>query len=316
MSRQIPSSTLVVGTRGSLLARAQSAWVIERLAEAHRGLDVQMCVIRTTGDKLRGRPLPEIGGKGLFTLELETALRDERIDLAVHSAKDLPTELGEGLEIAAMPPREDSRDAWVSADGSPLEKLATGSTVGTSSLRRQAQLRMRCGELRFVNLRGNVDTRLKKIGRGDCAGAVLAMAGLIRAGLADHVTHPLDPADFIPAPGQGALALETRVDDAHVRDLLAVIHDHDTQMAVECERGVLAALDAGCHAPVAVHAVIAADGLRCRALVADPSGRRVATADVRTGKNDPHECITRVVAELRRGGADAIIAACRSEPLP
>jgi hydroxymethylbilane synthase len=316
MSEHSASDALVIGTRGSLLARAQSEWVIARLAEAHPGLDIRMRIIRTTGDTLTTRPLPEIGGKGLFTLELESALREGAIDVAVHSAKDLPTALGEGLAIVATPTREDPRDAWVSSDGTPLDRIPPGSVIGTSSLRRQAQLLMHRADLTFVNLRGNVDTRIRKIHRGDCAGAVLAMAGLIRAGLAEHVTHPLDAAGFIPAPGQGTLALEARAEDPRVRELLEAVHDADTSVALECERAVLAELDAGCRTPMAVFATVQAGTIDCRACVADPLGRKAITAHARTPLDELHACAAQVVAELRRGGAAAIIAACRPEPPP
>jgi len=311
MNADAETPVLTVGTRGSLLARAQTQWVMDRLTEVHPGLRVRMEVITTTGDRLGSRPLPEIGGKGLFTLELETALREGRIDLAVHSAKDLPTKLADGLEVSAFPVREDPRDAWVSADGTPWQELPPGSLIGTSSLRRQAQILMRRPDLRFVGLRGNVDTRIRKIRRGDCAGAVLAMAGLKRVGLDAHVTAALDPNEFLPAPGQGALAVQSRADDARVRVLVAAIHDERTALAVRCERAVLAELDAGCRAPVAIHAEIEDGRLRCRALVLDPTGRRAVRADIADTAEQMEHVVRRVVDELRRGGADAIIAACR-----
>ncbi|MCL2330694.1 MAG: hydroxymethylbilane synthase, partial [Phycisphaerae bacterium] len=180
---------LTVGTRGSLLARTQTQWVVDRLAEAHSSLQVTTRLISTTGDRLQDKPLPEIGGKGLFTDELERALLDGEIDLAVHSTKDLPTELKPGLAILAYPIREDARDAWVDGRGGAdnkairFEDIPAGSAVGTTSLRRQAQLLALRPNLAFVNLRGNVDTRVRKVQQGDCAGAVLAMAGLKRAGL-------------------------------------------------------------------------------------------------------------------------------------
>ena len=201
MTESTPRRTLVVGTRGSQLARAQTQWVIDRIRDAHSRLEVRTEIITTTGDRQQDRPLPEIGGKGLFTEELERALLDGSIDLAVHSAKDLPTELSAGLGLLAVPVREDARDAWVSADGKPFDDLPPESVVGTTSLRRQAQLLARRPDLEFVGLRGNVDTRIRKIHRGDCAGAVLAMAGLNRAGLAEHVTHPFETEVMLPAPG-------------------------------------------------------------------------------------------------------------------
>jgi hydroxymethylbilane synthase len=304
------SDTLVVGTRGSQLARAQTQWVINHLRQLHPPLDIRMEIIRTTGDRLQSRPLPEIGVKGLFTAELEQALLDGRIDLAVHSAKDLPTDLTPGLAVLAWPPREDPRDAWVSADGIPLLDLPKGSVVGTSSLRRQAQLLVRRPDLKFVGLRGNIDTRIRKIRDGQCAGAVLAMAGLIRANLTDHVTHVLEPLWCLPAPGQGALALQGRADDERVRGWLQPIHDPRTATLVETERAILAALDAGCRAPVAIYAVCVGTILRCDAVVLDPQGKRSVRATAED--NQRRSVISRMLEQLRAGGANEIIAACRA----
>ncbi|HSW45227.1 MAG TPA: hydroxymethylbilane synthase [Phycisphaerae bacterium] len=305
--------TLVVGTRGSLLARTQTQWTIDRLQQAHPRLDIRMEIIRTTGDKLQSRPLPEIGGKGLFTAELEEALMAGTIDLAVHSAKDLPTELREGLTSLACPPREDPRDAWISADGRPFMKLPPGGLVGTSSLRRQAQLLIHRPDLTFIGLRGNVDTRIRKVKEGQCAGAVLAMAGLNRANLARHVTEVFDPSFCLPAPGQGALALEGRGDDPRVADLLVPIHDASTAAAVEVERAILAALDAGCRAPVAVYAAWEGNVIYCEALVANPTGTRVirSTAEEKDATLFSR-LVDRIVVDLKSQGAADIIAECRA----
>ncbi|MDM8008143.1 MAG: hydroxymethylbilane synthase [Phycisphaerae bacterium] len=326
LSRQ---NELVVGTRGSQLARAQTNWVIERLREAHAGLEVRAEIITTTGDRLQDRPLPEIGGKGLFTEELERALLEGSIDLAVHSAKDLPTDLADGLDVLAFPTREDPRDAWVSADGMLFDRLPLDSVVGTTSLRRQAQLLRLRPDLRFVGLRGNIDTRIRKVHRGDCAGAVLAMAGLKRAALTQHVTHPFDPRVCLPAPGQGCLALEGRKDDARLVSLVSAVHDEATAIAVRCERGILAQLDAGCRAPVAILAVVIAGPtsvsgspspltkggprgvLRCQALVLDPKGTRHVQAEGQCPADQAESLVAAIVAELREGGADQIIAECR-----
>jgi len=232
VSRSTLGETLVVGTRGSKLARAQSQWVIDRIRSAYPKLSIEMTIITTTGDRRQDKPLPEIGGKGLFTEELERALLEGAIDLAVHSAKDLPTDLTEGLEVLAYPVREDPRDVWVSADDTAFEDLPTGSVVGTSSLRRQGQLLVQRNDLQFIALRGNVDTRIKKVHRGDCAGAVMAMAGLKRTGLAEHVTHPFELDVCLPAPGQGALAIEGRSSDQRILDYLTEIHDEATAQAV------------------------------------------------------------------------------------
>lgn len=304
---------VVIGTRGSQLARAQTQWVVDCIQSAHPDVPVRVEVITTTGDRLQDRPLPEIGGKGLFTEELERSLLEGTIDLAVHSAKDLPTELAEGLDVLAFPVREDPRDAWVSGDGTPFDKLPPDSVVGTTSLRRQAQLLRLRPDLRFVGLRGNIDTRIRKIQRGDCAGAVLAMAGLNRAGLSQHVTHPFERQVCLPAPGQGALALEGRKGDQRVMALLAPLHHEATAIAVGCERVVLAMLDAGCRAPVAILAELIGDRLHCEALVIDPKGRHHVGAKADRPAGEAKELAEQIVQQLRSGGADKIIAECRFE---
>lgn len=302
---------LVVGTRGSLLARTQTQWVIDQLLAAHPGLEVATEIISTKGDRQQDRPLPEIGGKGLFTEELEAALLDGSIDLAVHSTKDLPTDLKSGLAVMAYPAREDPRDAWVSADGTRFEDIRQGSVVGTTSLRRQAQLLMRRPDVTFVGLRGNVDTRIRKVQRGDCVGAVLAMSGLKRASLAQHVTHPFEPADMLPAPGQGALGIEGRADDARLAAYLQPIHDKATALAVNCERAILARLDAGCRAPVAVYATIEAGQVHCEALVVSPDGKRQVRKVAQLPAAEFERLVDHLVGELKSAGADDIIAGCR-----
>ncbi|GMV96097.1 MAG: hydroxymethylbilane synthase [Phycisphaerae bacterium] len=304
-------SRLTVGTRGSLLARTQTQWVMDRLAAANPGLELRMEVISTAGDRLKG-PLPEVGGKGLFTEELERALLDGSIDLAVHSCKDLPTRLADGLAILAYPPREDPRDAWVSADGRPFTELPTGSTVGTTSLRRQAQLLALRNDLTFVGLRGNVDTRIRKVRQGQCAAAVLAMSGLIRAGLVEEVAHPFEPSVMLPAAGQGALAVEGRRDDEPARALLGAIHHGPTATAVDCERAVLAGLNAGCRAPLAVLAVVEGESLTCEALVIEPTGRRQVRARAAGAVEQAGRVVEEVIGQLSAGGAADIIAACRA----
>ncbi|MBI4582058.1 MAG: hydroxymethylbilane synthase [Planctomycetes bacterium] len=302
---------LVVGTRGSLLARTQTQWVVDRLIAANPGLEVVTRLITTAGDRQQERPLPEIGGKGLFTEELERALLDGSIDLAVHSTKDLPTMLKSGLEVLAYPPREDPRDAWVAAQAGRFEDTPQGSVVGTTSLRRQAQLLMRRPDIRFVGLRGNVDTRIRKVHRGDCAGAVLAMSGLKRAGLEQHATHPFEPAEMLPAPGQGALAIEGRVDDERLAACLRPIHDVATASAVDCERAILARLDAGCRAPVAIYATVTGGTLACEALVISPDGRRHVRCEADGPAAEVDRIVQQIVGHLKAAGADAIINACR-----
>lgn len=268
------SDKLVIGTRGSLLARAQTGWVAEQLTSANPGLAVAIRLIKTTGDRQSVQPLAEVGGKGLFTLELEEALRDSSIDLAVHSAKDLPTELSDGLAILAVPVREDARDALVSRTGKRLDTLREGAVIGTSSPRRRAQLRLYRSDLQFTVLRGNVDTRLAKVRRGDCDATVLAMAGLNRAGLADAITEALEFDVMVPAAGQGALALEGRAGDERVGGYLASLHDTDTAIALYCERRLIERLAAGCLAPIGAHARREGEKLYVDVIVATPDGKQ------------------------------------------
>jgi len=301
----------VVGTRGSQLACTQTQWAIDCIQAANPDLEIQIQIITTKGDRLQGKPLPEIGGKGLFTEELEQALRDGSIDLAVHSLKDLPTEMPDDLDILAYPVREDTRDAWISADETPFEELPSNSVVGTTSLRRQSQLLMQRKDLTFIGLRGNVDTRIKKVHRGDCAGALLAMAGLKRVGFDNHVTHPFDPSIVLPAPGQGALALEGRKDDDHLREQLQAIHHEPTQLAVVCERTILHELNAGCRAPVAIYARFEDENLFCEALVSDPKGEQVVRASASQPKSKAAVVVEQILSQLRGQGADEIIKECR-----
>jgi len=274
-------------------------------------LHIRTEIITTTGDRDQTSPLPEVGAKGLFTAELEKALLDGAIDLAVHSAKDLPSVLPAGLDILAFPPRQDPRDAWVAKDHVPFDDVPPGSVVGTSSLRRQAQLLMRRRDLKFVTLRGNVDTRIRKVHAGQCAGAVLAMAGLIRSNLVQHVTHPFEPSVCLPAPSQGALALEGRSGDARVLGYLKELHDEATSITVTCERAILARLDAGCRAPVAIFARIEGQLLHVEALVSDPNGRECIRASAMVSLKESQKVVDQVVDELLSGGAERIIAACR-----
>jgi hydroxymethylbilane synthase len=268
------SSPLVIGTRGSPLALAQAKQVRDRLAAAH-GFDadrLELEVIRTTGDVIRDRPLAEVGGKGLFTKEIEEALLAGAIDLAVHSAKDMVTQLPGGLTIAAVLPREDPRDAFISRKAKALDDLPEGAIVGTASLRRQALLKRRRPDLSIVSLRGNVDTRLRKLEAGEVDATVLALAGLKRLGRADAATAVLSLDECLPAVGQGIIAIEARADDARTLALLAAVNHGDSATALACERAFLAVLDGSCRTPIAGHATVAAGRLRFRGLIAKPDG--------------------------------------------
>ena len=306
--------SLTIGTRGSRLAVAQTELVAGLLRRAHPDLTVEVRTMVTQGDRQQQKALPEIGGKGLFTAELEAALLDGEIDLAVHSLKDLPTTMPDRLILAGVPVREDARDALVASQGRELTDLPPDAVIGTSSLRRQAQLRRLRPDLRFTVLRGNVDTRLRKVlDEGRCDATVLAMAGLVRTGLADRVTQILDLDQMTPACGQGALALQARAGDDRVGTLLEPVHDERTFRAVQCERHVLHALGGGCHAPIGVHARAERGRLTCRAVVLDPDGRHHAEA-VGEGPDDASDAVAGQVVELLRdAGADPILAACRRE---
>lgn len=263
-----------IGTRGSPLALVQAHTVRNRLAAAlGRPPDaVEIRVIRTSGDRIQDRPLSDVGGKGLFTKEIEEALIAGEIDLAVHSAKDMPTLLPDGLILAACLEREDPRDAFISNKAKSVAELPDGAVVGSASMRRQAILKTLRPDLRMVSLRGNVETRLRKLDDGEVDATILAMAGLKRLGLAARATAAMPAEEFLPAVAQGAIGLETRIDDATTRALLATINHDDTFTAVACERAFLRELDGSCKTPIAGHAVLAGDLLKFRGLIAKPDG--------------------------------------------
>ncbi len=309
---------LRIGTRGSPLALAQARETRERLAAAHPDLaDREACeivVIKTTGDRVRDRALAEVGGKGLFTKEIEAALMDGRIDLGVHSMKDVPTWLPDGLEIAAVLPREDPRDAFLSPHGRRIADLPRGAVFGTASLRRQAQVLALRPDLRCVLLRGNVDTRLKKLAAGEVDATMLALAGLRRLAREAEAQAVLDPDEILPAVGQGAIGLQVRSDDRRVRDLVRLVDDPASACQVTAERACLEVLDGSCRTPIAVLAEPAAGsgGLRLRALVAEPDGSEVYRSEGTgpgTGKADAEALGRAVGQELRRLAGEAFFAA-------
>jgi hydroxymethylbilane synthase len=255
---------LRIGTRASKLALAQAEELRARIVAAAPGTEIELVPMRTTGDR-ETRPLREAGGKGLFVKELDEALLHARVDLAVHSMKDVPSERPEGIVIAALLPREDPRDALVG-------DLKEGATVGTSSPRRKALLLCRRGDLRIVEFRGNVDTRLAKIAAGEVDATLLALAGLKRIGRADAASRVLDADEFLPAPCQGAIGVECRADDAAVRAILAKVNHRDTEIRITAERALMAALGGSCTSPVAALAEIDGDRLTLRGQIANPDG--------------------------------------------
>ncbi len=275
-----------LGTRGSKLALTQAQWVSERLCA--RGYVLELCVIRTSGDCSAETPVEQFTGKGVFVAELEQALLCGEIDLAVHSMKDLPGEMAVGLTIACIPPREDPRDVLVGHSASTLTALPAGARVGTSSLRRCVQLRQLRPDLECVDMRGNVDTRLRKLDEGQYDAICLAAAGLQRLGLAGRITEYFSPEVMVPAAGQGALALQTRDGDTELRTTLAPLHDDATARAVRAERTVLALLGGGCAVPFGVLATESTDGLTLMAALGDLSGEFIIREQL-TGTGTPEE---------------------------
>ncbi|KQT52716.1 porphobilinogen deaminase [Aureimonas sp. Leaf454] len=263
-----------IGTRGSALALAQASEVRARLMAAH-DLDedaFEIAVMSTSGDRILDRPLSEVGGKGLFTKEIEEALHECRIDLAVHSSKDMASALPEGLHLSAFLEREDVRDAFIGRTASTIAELPEGAVVGSASLRRQALLQRLRPDLRLVILRGNVQTRLAKLANGDVDATLLALAGLKRLGLEDRATEILDETAFPPAPGQGAICIETRVGDAETEALVAAIDHAPTHRALLAERAFLAELDGSCRTPIAAHATITGERVQLSGMILSPDG--------------------------------------------
>ncbi len=266
---------IIVGTRSSKLALWQADYVIRRLREQYPGIQVERRLMTTKGDKILDAPLAKIGGKGLFTKELEMEMLAGGIDIAVHSLKDMPTEVPEGLVITAITKRFDPGDAVVSPQYRTLAALPPGARVGTSSLRRRAQLLAARPDLTILDLRGNVNTRLKKLDAGEYDAIILASAGLKRLGFANRITDVLPAAMCLPAVGQGALAIETRADDAALRASLAFLQDEDTVRCARAERSFLRRVEGGCQVPVGVYASPEEAGLRVEAVIASLDGRRL-----------------------------------------
>lgn len=302
---------LVIATRRSRLALWQAQHIAERLQAAHAGLRVELLPMSTRGDELIDRRLDEAGGKGLFVKELENAMADGRADLAVHSMKDVPAELPPGFVLAAITAREDPRDALISSRYKNLVEMPKGATVGTSSLRRQAQIVERHPGLEVRLLRGNVDTRLAKLDRGEYDAIVLAAAGLTRLGLEARITARLDAGEMLPAPGQGALGIECLAARAEVVGLIAPLADAASAACVRAERTVSRVLGGSCTLPLAAFAQMvenrAGNRVRLRALVASSDGKRVIRSEFEAAAADPEALGNRVAQDLRRQGADAIL---------
>ncbi|WP_173082199.1 hydroxymethylbilane synthase [Fundidesulfovibrio magnetotacticus] len=301
--------SLTIATRGSKLALWQAHHIKGLLEARHPGLGVQLLILKTQGDKILDVPLAKVGGKGLFVKEIEEALADGRADLAVHSMKDVPVERRPGLVLGPIPRREDLADALLATQYPSLEALPRRAVVGTSSLRRQAQLLALRPDLEIRMLRGNLDTRVGKLLDGQFDAIVVAAAGLNRLGLTAPHNVRLGPPDFLPAVAQGALGLEFRADDAKTRDLTAFLDHPDTRDAVDAERAFLARLEGGCQVPIAAHGRLEGDQVALTGLVADPDGKRPVRAERRAPRGQAME-LGRLVAEdvLAQGGGDILRA--------
>lgn len=298
---------LKIGTRGSQLALFQANWVKEKLEQAHPHLRVTLVKIKTTGDKIQDAPLAKIGGKGLFVKEIEEALLAKRIDLAVHSIKDVPTEFPEGLHLSAVTKREDPRDAFISREGLSLKDLPQGARIGTSSLRRQAQLLHFRPDFQLIPLRGNLDTRLKKLKTLSLDGIVLACAGLRRLGLDEKITEILEADLSLPAIGQGALGIETRVDDKGTEETIHFLNDTDSSVSITAERAFLKRLEGGCQVPIAAFGRIVDSFLKIDGLVGTIDGKRLIRHHLE-GPLDQAEALGVELAEiLLKNGAKEIL---------
>lgn len=297
-----------IGTRGSALALWQANHVRSRLLEANPLITVTIEAIKTTGDKILDSPLPAIGGKALFVKEIEEALLAGRVDLAVHSLKDMPTRLPEGLRIGAILPREDSRDAWIGAGGTRLDDVPSGTRIGTSSLRRQAQLLHYRPDLEIVPLRGNLDTRINRFEEKGLGGVVVAAAGLRRMGWAGRVTHVIEMEVSLPAIGQGAIAVECRSGDERIESFLKILDDPETADCVRAERAMLDRLGGGCQVPIAGHASLSGGAsIRLRGLVASVDGRRIVRAEKTAGRHEAERLGREVAESLLCSGAAPIL---------
>jgi hydroxymethylbilane synthase len=308
MSREIR-----IATRKSALALWQAEYVKSRLEAAHPGLKVSLVPMVSKGDKLLDAPLAKIGGKGLFVKELETALLEHEADIAVHSMKDVPMDFPEGLGLYCICEREDPRDAFVSNTHDSLDALPAGSVVGTSSLRRQAQLLARRPDLKIQFLRGNVNTRLAKLDAGDYDAIILAAAGLIRLGFEDRTRASISVEDSLPAGGQGAVGIECRTADSEIHALLAPLHHPDTALRVTAERALNKRLNGGCQVPIACYAVLEGEQLWLRGLVGQPDGGQLLRAEARAASADAERLGVQVADELLQLGAGEILKAVYGE---
>jgi hydroxymethylbilane synthase len=306
-ARGLMTSPLRIGTRGSRLALWQANFVADHLRPLAAPRQVVLVEIQTAGDQVRDVPLSQIGGEGVFTKEIQRALLNNTVDVAVHSLKDLPTLRVEGLALAAVPPRERSGDVFVSQRFLRLDHLPPGAVVATSSVRRQAQILHRFPRLQLVPIRGNVETRLRKLSAHGLDGLILAQAGLERLGLSESITEVLDPAWMLPAVGQGALGVECRADDAETLDLLRPLNDAQSHQAVLAERALLRALGGGCQVPIGASATVDSDVLTLRAAVLDPQGKQRIEGKLDGLAEDAEELGQQLARDLWNRGAAQLL---------
>ena len=304
-------SELRIATRASPLALWQAEHVAARLEELHSHLKVPLVTMKTRGDKLLDAPLAKVGGKGLFVKELEQGLLDGRADLAVHSLKDVPVDFPDGLELALVMEREDPRDAFVSNRYANLSEMPAGTLVGTSSLRRQTQIRERYPGLRVDWLRGNVNTRLSKLDAGEFDAIILAAAGLQRLGFAERIKAVIEPEECLPAIGQGVLGIEIRSNDNQLRELIAPLAHAETTLRISAERALNQTLNGGCQVPIAGYAVLEQDQLYLRGLVGEPDGSKILRAEIRGSSSEAHDLGVQLAHQLLAQGADRILAKLR-----
>jgi len=303
----LPSATIRIATRASPLALWQARHVRERLLQADPALRVELLELTTRGDQILDRTLSKVGGKALFVKELEVALLEARADIAVHSLKDVPMELGPEFALAAVLERADPRDCFVSSRWSSLEQLPEGARVGTSSLRREMALRARFAHLQIVSVRGNVGTRLAKLDRGDFDALLMAAAGLQRLGMAERITQILSPEQFLPAPGQGALAIEIRAGDESVRARLLALEHAPTRACVTAERAVSRGLGGSCEFPLAAYAQLVQEQLHLRAWAGNATRGQMIEAQASGASSQAETIGLRVVAELKARGVERLL---------
>ncbi len=310
---QLSKNRLVIGTRGSKLALWQAEWVASLLKKLHPGLSIEINKIKTTGDKIQDVPLAKVGGKGLFVKEIEESLLGGESDIAVHSMKDVPSEFPQGLQLTAILKREDPRDAFISrlSQEDPIYKdlndLPKGARVGTSSLRRACQLRRLRPDLGIETLRGNLDTRLRKLDEGLYDAIILAAAGIIRLGWSKRITAYIDTSTMLPAVGQGAVGIESRTADDAVNDLIRPLNDERDSLCVKAERAFLRRLEGGCQVPIAAHATIEGDIMTIEGLVGTLSGDRIVRDSLQANRQDAEILGITLAERLLRQGADEIL---------